>query len=327
MSKNWHFAKNGEGHGPITLVELKELATSGQLSPDDLVWREDMNEWRNAGSVKGLFQSTVIKPQKILSPPPLPKENNQIGNDTLLTPKRLLLAFLIFTVLLAILLPFVRRARDAARLSQIEHKKDNATQKNGQSVDLNTNRAGKDIVPTKPVVVGNPVENAISKIEVKQSDTKSKETDAVDSTAQWPSSHGTVVRGNVALSSKGATVNKDIRNPWAVNDGKPPDSWREYAKASLNKQIVVTLDSVYQLRSIRIQFVGNEGYRYSVEVSADGKNFEMVQDRRRSGSWSGWQKVSFDPRPVKSIRVIGTYDIPNQTGIRIGEIEAFCDIE
>jgi hypothetical protein len=28
---------------------------SGQLSPDDLVWRDDMKEWRKASSVKGLF--------------------------------------------------------------------------------------------------------------------------------------------------------------------------------------------------------------------------------------------------------------------------------
>lgn len=148
--------------------------------------------------------------------------------------------------------------------------------------------------------------------------------DDVHSVAQRPSPYGKVVAGNVALSSKGATVNKDIRNPWAINDGKTPDNWREYAKASLNEPIVVTLDSVYRLQSIRFQLVGNEGYRYFVEVSADGKTYEVVQDRRHSGSWSGWQTVSFAPRSVKVIRLTGTYDVPNQTGIRVGEIEAYC---
>lgn len=135
---------------------------------------------------------------------------------------------------------------------------------------------------------------------------------------------GTVVTGNVALSSRGATVNTDIRNPWAINDGKISDSWREYAKASLNKPIVVTLESVYHVQSIRVQLVGNDGYRYLLEVSRDGNTYETVQDRRHSGSWSGWQTSSFAPRPIRAIRLTGTYDAPNQTGIRVGEIEAYC---
>ena len=55
MAANWHYAKGGEKHGPIRAAQLKELATKGQLSPDDLVWREDMTEWRKASTVKGLF--------------------------------------------------------------------------------------------------------------------------------------------------------------------------------------------------------------------------------------------------------------------------------
>lgn len=52
---NWHYARGGEKDGPITMEQLKELATTGQLSPDDLVWREDMKDWRKASTVKGLF--------------------------------------------------------------------------------------------------------------------------------------------------------------------------------------------------------------------------------------------------------------------------------
>jgi hypothetical protein len=55
MAANWHYANGGEKHGPITASQLKELATTGKLSPDDLVWREDMKEWRKASTVKGLF--------------------------------------------------------------------------------------------------------------------------------------------------------------------------------------------------------------------------------------------------------------------------------
>lgn len=62
MAANWHYAKGGEKHGPITAAQLKELATTGQLSPDDLVWREDMTEWRRARSVKGLFPEQPTEP-------------------------------------------------------------------------------------------------------------------------------------------------------------------------------------------------------------------------------------------------------------------------
>lgn len=69
MEKLWHYAKGGEKHGPITAAQLKELAKTGQLSPDDLVWREDMQEWRQARSVKGLFpEQTTQRPPKQPTP-------------------------------------------------------------------------------------------------------------------------------------------------------------------------------------------------------------------------------------------------------------------
>lgn len=62
MASNWYYAKNGEKYGPISSPALKQLASDGQLSPTDLVWREDMKEWKRASSVTGLFPP----------PPPLP---------------------------------------------------------------------------------------------------------------------------------------------------------------------------------------------------------------------------------------------------------------
>ena len=67
MSNNWHYAKGGEKHGPITATQLKQLVTTGQLAPDDLVWRENMTEWRKASTVKGLF------PEQSGTPPIAPK--------------------------------------------------------------------------------------------------------------------------------------------------------------------------------------------------------------------------------------------------------------
>lgn len=94
MSKNWHYAKDGEKHGPITSAQLKELAKSGQLSPDDLVWREDMKEWRKASTIKGLLSSSPNLP----TPPPPPpleyKDSQEISFWE--RPVIIILAFVLF---------------------------------------------------------------------------------------------------------------------------------------------------------------------------------------------------------------------------------------
>lgn len=76
MSHNWYYARGGEKHGPISSTELKQLATEGQLSPDDLVWREDMKDWKKASSVKGLFPEPSTPPETppaTPTPPPPPR--------------------------------------------------------------------------------------------------------------------------------------------------------------------------------------------------------------------------------------------------------------
>ncbi|MBR9803252.1 DUF4339 domain-containing protein [bacterium] len=76
MSKNWHYAKGGEKHGPVTAAQLKELAKNGQLASDDLVWREDMKEWRKASSVKGLFPEQTAATKTPPPPPPAVKRKS-----------------------------------------------------------------------------------------------------------------------------------------------------------------------------------------------------------------------------------------------------------
>ena len=51
----WYYAKNDQQVGPVSPAELKQLATSRTLSPDDLIWREGMDGWAPAAKVKGLF--------------------------------------------------------------------------------------------------------------------------------------------------------------------------------------------------------------------------------------------------------------------------------
>ncbi len=57
----WMYSKGG-GHqaGPVSAAELKRMAQSGELSPDDLVWRAGMEDWVPARRIKGItFPSPV----------------------------------------------------------------------------------------------------------------------------------------------------------------------------------------------------------------------------------------------------------------------------
>ena len=51
----WYFTRDGKKYGPYTAARLKEYAGSGQLLPTDLVWKEGMEGWKPASTVKGLF--------------------------------------------------------------------------------------------------------------------------------------------------------------------------------------------------------------------------------------------------------------------------------
>lgn len=64
-SQQWHVSKAGEQFGPFTFSHLKNLAESGQLARKDLLWKEGLEEWVEASSVKGLFPPIV--------PPPVPR--------------------------------------------------------------------------------------------------------------------------------------------------------------------------------------------------------------------------------------------------------------
>ncbi len=71
MAKRWYYVRGGQETGPITSQELRDLAAAGTLRSADLVWAEGMPEWREAGSVVGLFPAANggERPE----PPPLPK--------------------------------------------------------------------------------------------------------------------------------------------------------------------------------------------------------------------------------------------------------------
>ena len=58
----WYYAHDNQQSGPVSAVELKQLAVAGRLLPDDLVWREGMTEWSVARNVRGLFGDSAVGP-------------------------------------------------------------------------------------------------------------------------------------------------------------------------------------------------------------------------------------------------------------------------
>jgi hypothetical protein len=51
----WYYASGGQQRGPVKTAQLKQLATAGELKPEDLVWCDGMANWSPASTVKGLF--------------------------------------------------------------------------------------------------------------------------------------------------------------------------------------------------------------------------------------------------------------------------------
>src|SRR5262245_46780041 len=54
-SVRYHFQRRGQTHGPVSGIQLRELVASGNLGRDDLVRREDSENWAPAGTIRGLF--------------------------------------------------------------------------------------------------------------------------------------------------------------------------------------------------------------------------------------------------------------------------------
>ena len=89
MAQVWHYQHGDEQHGPVSAAELKELAAAGKILPDNLIWKEGMETWVAARSVKGLFPPTPAPTARPVAatpapartvprtvPPPLPDEDD-----------------------------------------------------------------------------------------------------------------------------------------------------------------------------------------------------------------------------------------------------------
>src|SRR5947209_6494393 len=59
MAEDWFYAKDGQQAGPVSALQLRQLAAAGQLGSSDLVWKQGMPKWVPASEVKGLLGGSV----------------------------------------------------------------------------------------------------------------------------------------------------------------------------------------------------------------------------------------------------------------------------
>ena len=72
----WFFGRDGVHHGPVSEEVLRRMVDSGELGPDDLVWREGLAAWQPAQQVPGLLDMVAV------APPPLPGEGPRVSAAT-----------------------------------------------------------------------------------------------------------------------------------------------------------------------------------------------------------------------------------------------------
>ncbi len=82
MAHQWFVIRGDEQDGPISVTELKELAVSGQLQPEEFVRRDDMQTPVQASKVKGLFPDRTTESAITATEPP-PKEQKLALNKVI----------------------------------------------------------------------------------------------------------------------------------------------------------------------------------------------------------------------------------------------------
>jgi len=65
MGADYHYSRDGQSFGPVSVEQLRQLAAQGQISGTDLVWKEGMAEWVPAARFKGLIPAAPIAPMPV----------------------------------------------------------------------------------------------------------------------------------------------------------------------------------------------------------------------------------------------------------------------
>ncbi len=72
MESQWYTYKDGKTEGPINWEKLQQQAKSGELQPENMVWKDPYKDWIAASEVNGLYPVTPAPSALLVPPPPLP---------------------------------------------------------------------------------------------------------------------------------------------------------------------------------------------------------------------------------------------------------------
>ncbi len=84
----WYYAKGDQRFGPLEETELRRLIAAGSVQRTDLVWREGLPDWRQAGEVEALLPPArppmpapvaPYPPEPVFAPPPPPTTTEYAG--------------------------------------------------------------------------------------------------------------------------------------------------------------------------------------------------------------------------------------------------------
>jgi len=84
--QRWYVSREGQKAGPYSDSQLKAMAVNGTLTPVDLIWREGLASWGQAGRLRGLFPQAPAADPKGASPPPLPPVSHSTGIAASVSP-------------------------------------------------------------------------------------------------------------------------------------------------------------------------------------------------------------------------------------------------
>jgi hypothetical protein len=69
---NYMLAINGQQYGPYNMQQMQQMAQSGQINAQVMVWTQGMPGWAAAGSVPELAHLFMATPPPMPPTPPMP---------------------------------------------------------------------------------------------------------------------------------------------------------------------------------------------------------------------------------------------------------------
>jgi hypothetical protein len=85
--EKFFYTVNNAQNGPVSLVDLKDLASCGKLTRKDKIWKKGMPSWESASSITEIFEDLppdldAFGPDPVQStPPPLPQESVETASS------------------------------------------------------------------------------------------------------------------------------------------------------------------------------------------------------------------------------------------------------